>query len=927
MNNQPDADPPTSISRDAPGSDERPVAGGDVNVPEAKPSAAGPTTFAGSFVTFSGLLEDGPPQGDLPALLPNIPGYEILAELGRGGMGVVYLGRDNRLNRLVAIKMLRGGVLSDEEQMMRFRVEAQAIAKLSHPGIVQIYEFGMADLRPYFVLEYVAGGSLRQRTGAKPQPPRWAAEMVAQLADAMDYAHQQGVIHRDLKTANVLLPETGKENQVLRTKITDFGLAKFENDALAGSTLAGAPTRPGEVVGTPNYMAPEQARGLKHLVTPLADIYSLGAILYELLTGRPPYEGPTAMETLLLLLNEDVLPPRKLQPAVPRDLETICLRALHREPQRRYSRAGDLAADLRRYLSGEPIRARPTSAWERGWKWARRRPAAAALMATSFLAVTALTGGGWYYNTLLANALQQARQAEEAAAKAAAQADLNAKATAQQEKLALESLSTMVYELQVAFQNIPETRKMRERLLQKALGGLDAIASGNQSRPRDLTRATAHGRLAEIYRTLGQDVRFVEQAEQALDIAAKLLALDPTDAKAAQLSHRLLLVIGEQELNRDRSAQAQPYFQRALQISEQLLTQDPSVPLYKGMFCTALEKYAHAFHWRHERSQAQEAFGRLSRFARQWYEDSPNSYEARRMLTTALNWEGVLAVEQGQFDCAEERFREAFDLTEVQLASAPNDRELRRFRVVLISNLQKIAEQRRQFKEAVRRAEQVESEFGKLVATDPDNVVLRCEHADSFFHLGVTYYLADQFDAALPYFQKCLNILEPLAASGKLDGLRVYGVERRAFARERLTECSDVLLIFRDLQAARLLLPRARLALALGRACRKTWNEQVPRPDWFEVLKNIQAATAEEQIAVFTGIAEMLQRPTYAPPRALIGVFGEDFLNEAANESLWRLRVAIRLGYRNKAYLLSPACTPLNRQAPVKRLIDTIPDP
>lgn len=842
-------------------------------------------------------------------------------------MGVVYLGRDSRLNRLVAIKMLKGGMLTDDEQIMRFRVEAQAIAKLSHPGIVQIYEVGTADLRPYFVLEYVAGGSLRQYAGAKPQPPRWAAEVVAQLADAMDYAHQQGVIHRDLKTANILFPQASIAHKTLQPKITDFGLAKFDTDHLAGSTLAGAPTRPGEVVGTPNYMAPEQARGLKHLVTHLADIYSLGAILYELLTGRPPYEGPTPMETLLLLLNEDVLPPRQLQPAVPRDLETICLRALHREPQRRYVRAADLAADLRRYLRGEPIRARPTPVWERGWKWARRRPAAAALVATSCLAVTALIGGGWYYNTLLASALKQARQAEEAAARAAAQAEHNAKATAQQEKLALESLSTMVYELQAAFQNIPETRKMRERLLQKALGGLDSIASGNQSRPRDLTRATAHGRLAEIYRALGRHDKFVEQADQALDIAAKLLAQDPTDAKAAQLSHRLLILNGEQELNRDRPAQAHLYFQSALQISERLLAQDPTAPLYKKMFCTALEKYAHAYHWRHERSLAKEAFARLSRFAREWYRESPNSYDARIILTSALNWEGVLAVEQGQFDIADERFKEALDLTQELLAIEPNNRDLRRFRVVLISNLQKIAENRRQFQEAVRRAEQVESEFGKLVDIDPDNVVLRCEHADSFLHLGMIYYQADEFDAAQKYFRRCLSILEPLAASGKLDGLRVYGVERRAYVTEKLRECGDVLLVVKDLEAARLLLPRVRLAMALGMACRKAWNDQMPRLDWFAALKKIDACSVEEHVAVFMGIAKMLQVNVYATPRSLINVFGETCLKEAAHEAHWHLRLSLLLGYRNKALLLSPDYAPLNRQAPIKRLIDEMPDP
>ena len=321
-----------------------------------------------------------------PTGLPSVPGYEILAELGRGGMGVVYQAWQTSLGRLVALKMVLSGAHAGPEGLTRFRNEVEAVGRLQHPNIVQIHEVGAHDARPYFALEYVEGGSLERELAGTPQPPREAAGLVEILARAMAYAHQKGVVHRDLKPANILLsfirrsqsgghaPHAERRLKESVPKITDFGLAKVQVGARIATTKSGA------ILGTPSYMAPEQARGKGREIGPAADIYALGAILYELLTGRPPFKGGTLEETLLQVLSEDPVPPSRLRPGTPRDLETVALKCLEKEPVKRYPGALDLAEDLRRFLAGEPTAARPVGQAGRLWRWCRRRPAVACLL-------------------------------------------------------------------------------------------------------------------------------------------------------------------------------------------------------------------------------------------------------------------------------------------------------------------------------------------------------------------------------------------------------------------------------------------------------------------------------------------------------------------------------------------------------------------
>jgi hypothetical protein len=303
--------------------------------------------------------EDGPP--DQPMLARrSIPGYELLDEIGRGGMGVVYKARHLALNRVVALKMILAGEHASEEMVDRFKREAEAVAQLTHPGIVQIYEIGEHGEQRFLALEYVGGGSLAARLKQGPLPAEEAARLVEKLAIAMHVAHERGIVHRDLKPENVLLSADGEP------RITDFGLARRLEDT-------GGKTQTGAILGTPSYMAPEQAAG-KKAIGPAADVYALGAILYALLTGRPPFEGPTTVDILLRVMEDEPVPVRQCNPAVRRDLETITMKCLRKEPGKRYESAKALAGDLRRYLDRDPILARRQSRVERTLHWVRRHP-------------------------------------------------------------------------------------------------------------------------------------------------------------------------------------------------------------------------------------------------------------------------------------------------------------------------------------------------------------------------------------------------------------------------------------------------------------------------------------------------------------------------------------------------------------------------
>jgi serine/threonine-protein kinase len=433
-------------------------------------------------ISDASTLEGPPGPIVLPSVLPAVPGYEVVELVGRGGMGKVYRARHVELDRTVAIKVLAHE--PDDKALARFRDEARAVAKLQHPNIAQLYDTGTADGRPYFAQEFVPGGTLAQRFAGKPQDPRAAAEVVETLARAIQHSHDHGILHRDLKPGNVLLAADGTP------KVTDFGLAKsFDPTSSDAATRShpGGLTRSGEILGTPSYMPPEQASGAVSSLGPPADVYALGAILYEGLTGRPPFQSPEPLQTLIMVLGMDPVPPRTLLPEVPKDLDTICLKCLEKSPAKRYPTAAELADDLRRFRTGEPIVARPVSFAERVGKWARRNKAQAALVAVSVLFVLAAVAGG-VWEAISAVRLRRANdeleRKNEELAKVNADLEKSRGETETMLGYALGTMDQYHFTLADKLKETPHGEKLRIEVLKQARQTLDDMYAANPTRER-----------------------------------------------------------------------------------------------------------------------------------------------------------------------------------------------------------------------------------------------------------------------------------------------------------------------------------------------------------------------------------------------------------------------------------------------------------
>jgi tetratricopeptide (TPR) repeat protein len=592
-------------------------------------------------------------------------------------MGVVYKARQVSLNRLVALKMIRSGVLASGGELARFRTEAEAVARLRHPNIVGIYEIGEVDGRPFFSLEYAEGGSLSARLADTALTPPQAARLVEALAGAMQAAHSAGVVHRDLKPGNILLTADGTP------KITDFGLAKL----LGGDS---GRTESGAILGTPSYMAPEQARGQSRdaAVGPAADVWALGALLYETLTGRPPFRGPSVLETLDQVRLQEPVPPTRLQPRTPRDLEVITLKCLEKDPARRYASAGELAEDLRRFLAGEPIRARPTPRWERLWKWARRRPAAAALVVVIALAALSLLGLNFWYVGRLRAAVGLADERRQDALRGRAEAEtqrVRAEGYYDKALAVVDRLLTRVGQQRLA--KVPGFEEERRKLLEDALefykgflqekdnpdsrvrretarayhrtAGLRALlgrldeaeadyrASLALQRPlcAEFPDSTAEvGELASTLNDLGVlnfQRRRVQQAQEAFDevlpLWERLAREHPDDPenrkKIAQTCHNLCI------LHRvaDRPQQAAEFSRRALDTQEALVRDYPKVPDYQYVLGGIWQSRANTDYFAGRLNEAAKGYRQAVTVLEPVVKDHPEMVEARSLLAGTLD--------------------------------------------------------------------------------------------------------------------------------------------------------------------------------------------------------------------------------------------------------------------------------------------------
>jgi tetratricopeptide (TPR) repeat protein len=540
--------------------------------------------------------------------------FEVRREIGAGSCGVVFLAYDPQLRREVALKVPHATALLSPLLRERFLREARAAAGLSHPNIVGVYEAGEAGPVCYLAAQYWPGPSLAAWLAARTEavPIADAARLVATLAAAVQHAHLRGVLHRDLKPANILLEgargegrgtreeETGLSGpsplvprpSPLLPKITDFGLAKL----LTGDD--GTQTQTGAILGTPHYMAPEQAQGKRAEVGPAADVYALGAILYELLTGRPPFVGDTVLETLEQVRATEPLPPSGLRRNLPRDLETICLRCLEKDPGKRYPSAGALAEDLRRYTRGEPVRARPVGAGERAWKWARRRPALAALFGTVVLsAVVLLSWGLWYSVQLRAYSQRLNKSARDARA---------------QRALALQTLNDLVYNVEQQLRGTPDSQEIRRKILLRAVDGLGQVLRDVDPTVPDDTTAAAYLRLGHVLLGLNDVRQARQQFEQALAIAEASRHADP-ESLTARLhwgeAHRGL---GEADSWLGDLASAREHSRTYLAIAEELARAAPEDLRVRASLLEACLELADSYRDQGDRPAARRYFERAA---------------------------------------------------------------------------------------------------------------------------------------------------------------------------------------------------------------------------------------------------------------------------------------------------------------------------
>jgi serine/threonine-protein kinase len=537
-------------------------------------NAMGDRTVADPLRTLEG--PDRVNEAEEKARAPQVPGYTVLGVLGRGAMGVVYKAQQQGLKRVVALKMILAGDQAADRDRARFRIEAVAVAQLQHPSIVQIYEIGEHDGKPFFSLEYVEGGSLARKVSSTPLPPRTAAEIIRAMAQAMQYAHEKGIIHCDLKPANVLLTPDGQP------KITDFGLAK-RLDEESGQTHAGI------VLGTPSYMPPEQAEGRLADVGPLSDVYSLGAILYELLTGRAPFRAATMLDTLQQVRLQEPVSPAQLQPGTPRDLETIALKCLQKEPRKRYGSAAELAEDLRRYLAGEGIRARPVSLGERAVRWSRRNPVVASLCAALVvLIVAALIGSSLFSiriyqektareeETIRANNQAEiSRKNEEEAKENERKALKNASVALDRQNVAVRSVVALGHEMEQKLrrsssnpQAEAEMRSLREDMLRSLRQHIVRLAKEmERARLTEFSMAYGHQVIGDLLRDLGMGAEAIQQYQLADDLIVKAIKEAPNEDRGPANRAVMLARLGDMELDlRADLPRARELYQKALDL-------------------------------------------------------------------------------------------------------------------------------------------------------------------------------------------------------------------------------------------------------------------------------------------------------------------------------------------------------------------------
>lgn len=777
--------------------------------------------------------------------------YRIESVLGRGGMGVVLLAHDEVLQRPVAVKVMHSE-RADDAARTRFLREGQAAARLTHDHIVRVY--GVTNTEnglPYLVMEYVSGPTLAALLRDEGSlEPRRAAELCAQVADALTAAHAAGVIHRDVKPANVLLEEgTG------RAKLTDFGLAC---STLAGSGL----TREGLLVGTPAYMSPEQARG--QTVDGRSDVYSLGVTLYEMLIGEVPFRGEE-LQIVHQVLNDEPLPPRRFRAALPRDLETICLKAMAKEPAQRYADIRGFGDDLRRWLKGEPIQAQPIGRLERVWRLARCHPRSALLITTVAILLLVVAVGSSVAAVLIA-------QARDLADERRVQAEDSSRSASEQRALALEAINLLVQKAQQLLADRPGTLKLRQQLAEEALIKLQKIAeSAEAASDKDRSQVTTHLRLGDIFSLLGR----TEEARTQYD-RARNLATERADQAAAQEGlARVLREMGD-------PARSEEAARAALKLRQALADDAPGDIARRRDLAnshrTLGEMYLTTFP-----ARARLPYERAAQLLTPLLEQDDGDHALRGLLCSIHQRLGTVCAYLYDFDGAAQHVATSRELALRLTAADPENAAWQRQLRLTASDLASIALRRGAYGDAVERYRASLRDYQRVAKAEPENAVARRDVAVVHYYLGMALEGAGEPDAAREALVDSLTIREQLTshspggALARLDQVGVLlllaGLEQRRenyeSARTRYLQVIDLL---RQLAAAgqqhhplaKVLLPQLEVAPeALTLATQAVANLDVAlaqKPEvtrWLLALRG-RALARRGQLSEATATADLL---------------------------------------------------------------------
>lgn len=712
---------------------------------------------AGADAHLSDPLPLDPPQapGDLGTLGP----YAVEAEVGRGGMGVVYRARDPRMDRIVALKVFRADQVEDRARR-RFLQEVRAAARVEHDHVVRLY--GMSDPSdrlPYLAMEYIAGPSLAEELRAQERlSPRASAEVIAQVADGLAAAHAAGLIHRDVKPANILLdPATG------RAKIGDFGLARLSS---AASDL----TREGVVAGTPSYFSPEQARGDDEIDL-RADIYSLGVTLYTCLAGEPPFRGAPHL-IVQQVLHDEPRPPRALNDAVPRDLETICLKAMEKDPSRRYATATEFAADLRRFLRGEPILARPAGPFERGWRWCRNNRKVAVLGAVVGLLLASLATGAVVSAVWISRersvAVEQARLAQA------------------QRGLALDGFSALVTGIQDRLDKRPGTLELRRSLLETAREGLSRVARNGDAKSgaaADQWLVVAWKRLGDVDLMLGRTADASTEFARAAALAERLAVLDPKSIPIRRELASAYDRLGDEFTRRYELERSSEPFEKAYRIRRALAEEYPDNLIVRRDVRVSQGKLADARMGKGDIDGAASIYSAMLKEMK----EKPVTGKDHDLYLSDLRFVygrlGLLAVRKFDGPAALEAYNESLAQAEALRASDPNNRTWHHEYAVSLELFGAACLQFRNWSEADKAFRSLVALRRKQADADPSDLAARRALALAHQHVGDLRSRRREFDLAKDAYLEALKILDELA---RRDPNSVMACKDRLLIRRKL---------------------------------------------------------------------------------------------------------------------------------------------